>query len=76
MTNDRSATCGTTTSVVLIVLRLVTVVVARRRIRIELIRRGHLSDVAVLIRRPVGASTVASNVSTTGAAVVTVNPTT
>ena len=58
----------------LVVLRLVTVVVARRRIRVGLVRCGDLSAFQVLVRDAVGASTTASNVRTTGVAGVTVKP--
>ena len=59
---------------VLVILGLITIVIVRGAVGIVLIRGRHLSDIDVLIRAPVGASTVASNVSTSGAAVVTDRP--
>ena len=58
-----SACSGVDRRVVLVVLGLITIIVVRRRIRIELIRSRHLSHIQILIRAaPVGASTVAVNV--------------
>ena len=51
LVNDRIRDLWPNRGVVLVVLGLITVIVVRRRIRIELIGRSHLSHIQILTQR-------------------------